>query len=120
MAQMDASIGDTGEPAGAQSGSGAMAWREAEEEVYAGGLSLLFSSRYCSALETIMRASPAATVVCFSAASRGDCGDCVRSYVHISQSKNNTRSGKGILREQMIWCMYSMVSLDCVVTTRGL
>ena len=114
---MDASIGGTGGAAGAESGSGATAWRA---EVSAGELSLLFSSRYRSALETIMCTSPAAAVVCFFAASRGDCGDCVRSYVHISQSKNNISSGKGILREQMIWCMYSMVSLDCAVTTRGL
>ena len=120
MAQMDASIGDTGESAGAQSGSGAMAWREAEEEVYVGGLSLLFSSRYCSALETIMRASPAATVVCFSAASRGDCGDCVGSYMPISRSKNNTSSCKGILYEQRIWCIYSLVNLDGAATIRGL
>ena len=57
------------------SGSGATAQREAEAEVSTCGHSLLFSSRYRLAMETMMRASPAAAGVSFSVASSGDCGD---------------------------------------------
>ena len=50
MAQMDASTGGTLGATGTESGSGATTWGEAEVEVSTGVHSLLFSSRYHSAM----------------------------------------------------------------------